>query len=346
MKSPAGRNRPAAKKPVRLDLRRAAPPPPPEDEMAPQRSHFWMWFGLVAAFHVALLIFVMLFYRPKEEAPPTPPFFSLMPQGDTVKGTPGAQAAPKVGASTPAPSHPHHPKPRPITPPIQAVTPPPAVQPPPPKIQPKVQPKPVIKDDTAPPVVAVKPKPAKPAPPKPKIKVDLHLSDAPTSDQPAPKPAKHVKKTPPPVAQDHPDDSQTESSNPDTMGLSKDQIAAKLGQKMQAEGVTHADRTGKSGVADGSENRFGDFYNSIREQITNKWEVPNQNDPNAVDPVVQIHVDKDGRVPASSVVLLKSSGNSSIDESALSAARAMGYTLQPLPDGCPPDISISLQLAH
>ena len=203
----------------------------------------------------------------------------------------------------------------------------------------------MIHDDAAPAVAQAKPKPPKPAPPKPKIKVDLHLADGPVPDEPVAKP-KHVKKTPPPVAEDHPDDSETETSNSETMGLSKSQIAEKLGQKLAAEGVTHSDRVGKSGVADGSENRFGDFYNSIREQITNKWEVPNQNDPNAVDPVVQIHVDKDGRVPASSVTLLKSSGNASIDDSALSAARAMGYTLQPLPDGCPPDISISLQLAH
>ena len=342
MKSPAGRTRPAPKR-VRLDLRRAAPPPPPEDEMLNRRtSNFWLWFGVVALFHIVLLVLVMIYYRPTASPPPPTPFFSLVPQGDTVKGTLGAQAAPKLGASTPAAVHHHHPKP--ITPP-QPVTPPPP--PPPTAIQPppeKIQPKPIVHEDNAPAIAEAKPKP-KPAPPKPKIKVSLQLADGPVPDKPPIKP-KRAKKTPPPVAEDRSDNNDQDTASTETTGLSKEQIAQKLGKKLEAEGVTHATNLGTSGVANGHDNPFGEFYNSIREQITNKWQEPNQNDPQATDPIVQIHVEKDGRVPVESVTLLKSSGNQAIDDSALSAARALGYTLQPLPDGCPPDISISLKLTN
>ncbi len=48
---------------------------------------------------------------------------------------------------------------------------------------------------------------------------------------------------------------------------------------------------------------------SIRDQAMDLWQNPNLSDENAVDPVVQIHVEKDGRVPPESVYLLHSSGN-------------------------------------
>jgi TonB family protein len=77
-----------------------------------------------------------------------------------------------------------------------------------------------------------------------------------------------------------------------------------------------------------------------------KWQNPDAADQQAVNPVVEIHVEKDGRVPADRVYLKSGSGNQAIDESALNAARSLGYTLQPLPDGCPPDISITFELSH
>ena len=40
-------------------------------------------------------------------------------------------------------------------------------------------------------------------------------------------------------------------------------------------------------------------------------------------------------MPAERVKLIHSSGNPAFDQSALDAARGMGYTLQPLPDGLP-----------
>jgi TonB family protein len=282
-----------------------------------------------------------------------------MPEGDTVKGTPGAQAAPKVGPTTSAPTVVHHPAPAP--PPVKppAPTPPPqpaAVQPTP---QPILHPEPI--SPVPAPVAQNKPKPPKPAKPKPKVKVDLHLVERPVADTadappaptptPAPAPAKpkpkHVaKKAPPKDVLGDDADIDRAMADPQNQGLSRAEIAAKLGDKLDAEGVAHANKIGPSGAANSQASPFQDFYNSIREQITDKWQVPNQDDAQATDPVVQIHVEKDGRVPPESVVLLHSSGNQAIDDSALAAARAMGYTLEPLPDGCPPDISINLQLNH
>jgi TonB family protein len=89
---------------------------------------------------------------------------------------------------------------------------------------------------------------------------------------------------------------------------------------------------------------FSDFYQAIHDQVLNKWSEPNLIDPTAIDPVVQIHVAKDGRVAPELVTLKRSSNNPAFDQSALEAARSMGYTLQPLPDGCPPDISITFNL--
>jgi outer membrane biosynthesis protein TonB len=326
-----------AKKQVRLDLRRAPPPPDPDDEMANrQRSNFWKWFGLVALFHLLVLVGVMIFYR-GTSTPPPPQFMSLVPMGDTVEGTPGTQAAPKLGATTAAPAvHHHHTTPTP-TPPAP-VTPPPVAktEPPPEDAQP------VVHEENAPKLVSV-PKPAKPKPAKPKIKVDLTLADGPVAKTPPPK-HKHPNKPAPTPAEQQDDD--RDASTPDSAGLSKMQVASLLGKKIQAAGIENATKTGISGAADGHANPFADFYASIQEQVMNKWQNPDQDDLQATNPVVQIHVEKDGRVPPEQVVLLRGSGNKAIDDSALGAARDLGYTLQPLPDGCPPDISINFQLTH
>jgi TonB family protein len=384
MKPPAGYDQPrrrtaSGKKPVRLDLRPTKRPPTPEEEIErSQHGQFWKWFLVVALFHVFVLVALTLYYRLHAPPPPPEPFISLMPEGDTVKGTAGAQAAPKLGASTAAPTlhHHHHtdvPKKVPPPAPTPPVTPPPAptptpeaIQPPAPAVIPEPAPTPQIEtpngtSDRTPPkpkLSETKPKPLKPAkaaktakttPPKPKLKVDLHLveRDAASTDvtDAKPKPKHLAKKSPPkPLLGDDVDDQPDTSA--DTHGLSREQIAKKLGAKLDAEGVLHADKLGDSGAAHSTASPYADFYNSIREQITDKWQVPNQDAPDAVNPVVQIHVEKDGRVPPDRVTLLQSSGNSAIDDSALAAARSMGYTLEPLPDGCPPDIKINLQLNH
>jgi TonB family protein len=248
-----------------------------------------------------------------------------------VKGTTGAQAAHKLGPTTAAPSV-HH------------TSPPPA---PPPK-PPSVQPKPVT-----PPPAAIKPAPEKPiAPPKPvppktpKIKVDLtKLEDAPPLEKPV-KPKPHVKKK----AAKTPDDSNAPdrdaADNPNSTGLSKEQIAAKLGEKMDAAGVKDSEKTGASGSVNAHANPFADFYASIRDQVMSQWESPNLADETAISPIVEIHVEKDGRVPPEDVHLVQSSGNASYDESAVTAAKNLGYLHQPLPDGCPPDIPITFKLTR
>jgi TonB family protein len=351
MKSPAGYEQPRrravpGKKQIRLDLQPAKRRPSPEEEIEQgQKSHFWKWFGIVALFHLVVIVGVILFYQLKGTPPRPEPFISLMPEGDTVKGTPGAQAAPKVGASTSASVVRHHPKAS--TPPVPApVTPPPAATAPPPVAAVSKPSETMPKPDTLA-LAKSKPKPAKPAPPKPKVKVDLHLVDGPAtaSETPVAKP-KHVKKTPPKVVLG--DDSAIEQAeaDPENRGLSREQIATKLGQKLDAAGVEHATKIGPSGASGGHPNAFADFYASIHDQVMNKWQEPNQEDPQATNPIVQIHVEQNGRVPPESATLIHSSGNQAIDDSALAAARSLGYTLEPLPDGCPPDISINFQLNH
>ena len=54
--------------------------------------------------------------------------------------------------------------------------------------------------------------------------------------------------------------------------------------------------------------------------------------------------DKDGTVET--VTLTRSSGNQAYDDSALAAAKKLNHLLQPLPDGCPPDIYIDFTLNH
>jgi TonB family protein len=349
MKSSAGYDQPrrkaaSGKKQIRLDLRPTKRKPSPEEEIErSQQSQFWKWFALVALFHFFLIVGVLLFYRLRPSPPPPEPFISLMPEGDIVKGTPGAQAAPKLGATTAAPEI-HHTKPKP------APTPPPlAEKPPPPQAAvPPIPPQPVVHSIIQPDAPAVAENKPKPTPPKPKkVKVDLHLVDRTVSEteEPAPKP-KHVKKAPPQPVLGDDEEIAKAAASPENKGLSREQIAAKLGAKLDAAGTEHASKFGPSGSSDSHPNPFADFYASIQEQTMDKWQEPNQDDAQATNPVVQIHVEKDGRVPPERVTLVTSSGNQAIDDSALAAARSLGYTLEPLPDGCPPDISINFQLTH
>jgi TonB family protein len=334
MKPSAGHARPrrsVPRQPVQLNLRRI--PTPEEDELDDRPSNFWKWFALVFFIHVVGFIVLMLIFNGKSTPPPTQ-FISLLPAGDVSKGTPGIQAAPKLGPTTPAPSHS---TPTPPTPDV-----PPTPRPAKPKIHhvepAAVQPPPIIKDDAPPVAPTPKPKPA-----KPKVKVDLtHLVDAPDVDQPAPKPKikPHLKRMVRPP-DDTPD--KADASRPDTTGLSKAEVARKLGEKLKAAGVDKGLTTGPDGSSGSKENPFADFYASLRDQVMNKWTIPNLSDETAVDPIVRIHVEKDGRVPPESVTLERSSNNPVYDDSALAAARSIGYTLQPLPDGCPPDISITFK---
>lgn len=357
MKPPSGYAKPrrlaAPKRPVQLHLRRQPIPTPDEDAQETEpKSPFWKWVGLVALFHVLLIGAVGLFYEitPHPAPPPPDPFIDLLPPGDTVKGTAGAQEAPKLGPTTPAPTvHVHHDK---ITPPPKPVTPPPpvAVQPPPAPVPPPVEPvvpKPIVKADV-PALIPEKPTPPKPKPPK--VKVDLTLADGPTPvvDKHVTKPKlkPHVK----PVAATPPDTTDAPESNapaqPENTGLSKEQIAAKLGAKLEAAGATTAEHTGTSGSTHARDNPFADFYLSLHDQVMSKWEHPNLTDETAINPVVMIHVEKDGRVPPEGVILKRSSGNPAYDDSAVAAAKSIGYTLQPLPDGCPPDVSITFKLTR
>ena len=185
MKPSAGYDKPrrpaARRKQVRLDLRPTKRRPSPEEEIERgQKSSFWKWFAFVALFHLALIVCLALFFRAKMTPPPEP-FISLMPEGDTVKGTPGAQQAPKVGATTSAPKVVHHTHPKPAPPqPVAPPAPPPPPEAVPPTIQPILHPEMIAPGPSH--LTPDKPKPVKP--PKPKVKVDLHLVDRPSPTPP------------------------------------------------------------------------------------------------------------------------------------------------------------------
>ena len=339
MKHPAGpvksRRTAVPQKKVRLDLKRRPPPPSEEDLLLEKKSSFWKWVILVALFHVLVIAVVTLVYEMAPATKPPQEFVSLLPQGDIVKGTAGTQAAHKVGPTTPAPAVVHH-----TSAATAAVHPPKPVTP---KVVPPkpIPPKPVLKMD-APTLMPVKPAPT-PPPPTPKVKVDLNLVDGPATTADKPKPKLHKK----PVAKpDDSDDNDDTTAKSTSSGLSKEQIAAKLGDKLDAAGVKNATKTGISGSANAHPNSFADFYASIRDQVMSQWQSPNLTDETAVSPIVRIHVEKDGRVPPDLVHLVQSSGNPTYDDSAVAAAKSLGYLHQPLPDGCPPDIPITFKLTR
>jgi hypothetical protein len=332
---------------TRLDPQRKPKPPRPTEYLQErQRNSFWKWFLLVALLHFIVIVGACLYYAFMPAPKPEEPMISLMPPGETVKGAPGQQSAHKLGATTAA-SIAHHsapPVPAPPTPIAPPKPPPPvAVQPTPPAPAPF---KPILKDD-APSLVAdkppVKPPPPKPAPPKPpKVKVDLHLADGPVTPTVA-KPKTHPKK--PAKKQDDSNDADDNDSpaKKTTTGLSKEQIAAKLGDKSDEAGAKNATKLGTSGSPNSHSSNFSEFYAMLHDQVMEQWTVPNQLDESAANPVVMIHVERDGRVPPELVHLSRSSGNAAYDDSALETARSLGSLHEPLPDGCPPDISITFK---
>jgi TonB family protein len=340
MKQPSGPapRRPAKpRKKIRLDLKRRPEPPPEEQIGLRSKSSFWKWVLLVAILHILVIGIITLIYQWTPAPKPPEQFIDLLPPGSVVKGTPGTQQAHKVGPTTAAAHHASATPPAPVRPPPPTAGPPPptsqAVQPPKP-----LHLKPIIKPD-APLIAEDKPKPAKPKPPK--VKVDLNLVDAPTTaaDKPVTKPKTHPKKPVEKPAHD-------ETDNPDSTGLSRDEIAKQLGEKLEAAGIKNGVYSGPSGSANSHASAFADFYASIRDQVMSQWESPNLTDASAVNPIVEIHVDKDGRVPPESVRLTRSSGNETYDDSAVAAARGLGYLHEPLPDGCPPDIPITFKLTR
>jgi TonB family protein len=232
---------------------------------------------------------------------------------------------------------------KPAAPAHHAAPPPPApsaVAPPQPNVAtppPVAQTTPIVKD-TVSPLAPPKPvKPAKPKPAKPKVKVDLHeVVRADATDTP-PKPAKHHAKKPAPKTDNSQDDT---DSNPDNVGLSKAQIAEKLGDKLDPSGSHNAVKYGADGAPGGHANNFQDFYAMISNQIFDAWNASNASDSVQTEPIVRMHVERDGRVPPESVHLIRSSGDPAYDDAAIATVKSLGQLREPLPDGCPPDITI------
>jgi outer membrane biosynthesis protein TonB len=321
---------------ARLNLQRRPKPDPEEDLEERQRGSFWKWVLLVALLHVLVILGVCLYYFFTPTPPPQPQFITLLPPGDVVHGTPGAQQAHKLGHNTPAAPHHASPPPPPAhaaPPQPQAVTPPPVAQPP--------SPTPIIKETAPAPVKPPKPvkltKP-KPTPAKPKVKIDLHEVERPDATDTPSKPAKHHAKKPVKKPDDSHDDA---DSSPDTTGLSKEQIAEKLGDKLDASGSHDAKKYGQDGSTNGHANEFQDYYNLIRDQITEAWNSPLV--PADNDPIIGMRVEHDGTVSPESVHLIRSSGDPAYDDAALKTVRSLGRIPEPLPDGCPPDMSLDFK---
>jgi TonB family protein len=336
MKHPTGYAKPrrssapraVPKKKVRLDLKRRGMPEPEGGVETQQKNNFWKWVSLIALLHAIALGGAYLFYMTTAAPKPPEQFISLLPQGNVVKGNPGAQEAHKLGPTTSAPVVHHH-----------SATPPPT---PTSAVQPKTvePPKPTSLADKP----IVKPPPPKP----PKVKVDLNVVDGPTPAVDKVKLKPHLKKPKPTLRpdDDSADDDREAAAKPDSAGLSREEIARRLGEKLDAAGIKTATQTGTSGSANAHPNNFADFYAMVHDQVLSQWQSPNLADETAVNPIVQIHVEKDGRVPAESVHLIQSSGNASYDDSAVAAAKNLGYLHEPLPEGCPPDMSINFKLTR
>jgi len=322
---------------ARLNLQRRPKPPDPEEDLEDRQSRaFWRVVVLVALFHVLVILGASLYYLFFAPAPKPPDqFITLLPPGDTVHGSPGAQKAHKTGATQQAAPHkasaPPPPAPAHVAPPQpKAATPPPVVKPPPPT--------PIVKESAPAPVKPPKPvKPAKPKPETPKVKIDLHEVDrTDATDTPA-KPVKHHAKKP----VKNPDTSQDDAdSSPDNTGLSKQQIAEKLGDKLDASGSHNAQKYGASGAPNGHANEFQDFYALIANQVQDAWNSPMS--PAQNEPIVGMHVERNGRVVPESVHLITSSGDAAYDQAAIETVKRLGYLHEPLPDGCPPDITIRI----
>jgi len=314
---------------ARLNLQRR-PKPDPSEELSDQQSRaFWRWVAAVALLHVLVILGASLYYLLAPAPKPPDQFITLMPLGTEAHGAPGAQQAHKAGAAQQAAPHKASAPPPPasahVAPP-KPVTPQPVVKPPPPTPIPKA---------TAPAPIKPPPKPVKPKPETPKVKVDLHEVDRTDVTDTPPKPAKHHAKKPVKT----PDDSQDDNdASRDTTGLSKQQIAEKLGDKLEPAGSHNAEKYGPSGQANGHANDFQDFYALIRDQVRDAWNSPMT--PAQTEPVVGIHVEPDGRVPAESVHLIHSSGDPAYDAAALDTVKRLGFLHEPLPHGCPPDITI------
>jgi outer membrane biosynthesis protein TonB len=331
MKHTAGYAKPrrmtAPRRRARLNLQRRPAPEPADDVEQRQGRTFWRWVVLVALLHVLAIVGAYVFFLLSSTPKPPEQFITLLPPGDTVKGTAGVQQAHKVGANTPAaPSH--HASPPPPAAAAPKATPPAEVKAP--------TPVPIV-NDTAPAIVPVKPAPVKTAPPKPKVKVDLHeveRADV-AAAEPAKKPVKHHAKKP----VKKPDDTQDDAdSSPDNTGLSKDQIAEALGEKLNASGSNNAQKYGESGAPGGHKGEFDDFYDMIKNQVHDAWNSPMA--PTRVEPYVSMRVERDGRVVPESVHLITSSGDPAYDQAAVATVKNLGYLREPLPEGCPPVITI------
>ncbi len=95
---------PKPRKKVRLDLKRRPEPEPQPEVDVEKKSKFWTVVAFVALLHLLVIGIGCLIYQMSPAPKPPEQFISLLPEGDVVKGTAGAQEAHKLGPTTAAPT--------------------------------------------------------------------------------------------------------------------------------------------------------------------------------------------------------------------------------------------------
>jgi periplasmic protein TonB len=279
-----------------------------------------VWSAVIHGIFIVLLALSMAFSPPKPPAEPIT-FIDLAPQ----LGNPAAPAQPAAPANPPTTEPISTAQPDPVTTEPSEPTPP---EPP----QKLPDPPTPDKIPIAPPKVSPKPEPKKKEPekvkqpqPKPPPK-KIVTTKTPTPAQPKVKVSNTVVKRPKASAQVSSTAPTTQTPAWDEQGF-KDRLAGKL--KNPGGLVAMNGATGMGTSDKGQESEFGWYFNIIFQEMYGAWEQPVGLDP-GLSTKMLIRIEKNGVI--SKVSLASSSGNKSLDASALAAANRV-KKLPPLPQG-------------
>lgn len=255
-------------------------------------------------------------------------------QDNPTPPTPEPPARPAPTEPVPAPPTPEPPTP---TPKIEkpAPTPPPKTPPPTPKPTPKkptpapIKPTPKSSDlNVAPKPVLTPPAPKKAAPQKPAPEAKPKVPVIKKSETIVRKTVSAPATT---TSEKSSDPAPAKTAAPSFDGL--ESIAKKISSSSAAKsGVPSSLVIGTSGVIGGQDSDFSDYFSHIRDRMTQAWDQPSDelSKGKKLKTGVRIKISRNGTI--SSVSLASSSGNSTWDDSALSAARRAGK-VNALPEG-------------
>ncbi len=273
--------------------------------------------------HVAALLLCagLLAFTPAPKKVESITYMNLAPdlgQALPVPALPDSAPLPPAPPEPPALPDPPAPLPQVENPPVPA---PPEPRPPEPLPAP---PEPTQPDIVTPP----KPTPPKPTPPKP-------TPPKPADTQPHVKVSNKIvvrTHTPTPAVIKPSSPSQTPANNSFNPAAFKKHLLGQL------SGVSIQGPTGSTTSATGNPNEFAAYYNQIKQMMEEAWKVPLGLDEN-LQPQISIRIEKNGAV--SKVSLARSSGNKSMDDSALAAANSV-KKLPAVPDGLPIPLDVTM----